>query len=150
MIGDDPPEGLHERDKTFFTKRRDRRVPIASLAKERVCALFSGVGLQIAIETGRFARGPEQREQPLGKCGPNATRSASASAWIAPTTPFDGESIRPSVKSWLDSLTVEQNTTIRLFATDMHEPFKQAIRDDPTLAHAAHDPRSVPHHQASR
>ena len=47
------------------------------------------------------------------------------------------------LKSWLDSLTVEQKATIRLFATDMHEPFKQAIRDDPTLAHAVHDPRSV-------
>lgn len=43
-----------------------------------------------------------------------------------------------TLKSWLDSLTAEQKSVIRLFATDMHEPFKKAIREDPALAHAAH------------
>jgi len=43
-----------------------------------------------------------------------------------------------TLKSWLDSLTAEQKAAIKLFATDMHEPFKKAIRDDPALAHAAH------------
>ncbi|HVJ19708.1 MAG TPA: ISL3 family transposase [Polyangiaceae bacterium] len=43
-----------------------------------------------------------------------------------------------TLKSWLDSLTAEQKAAIRLFATDMHEPFKKAIREDPALAHAAH------------
>lgn len=47
-----------------------------------------------------------------------------------------------TLKTWLDSLGSEQKSAIRLFATDMHEPFKKAIRDDPALAHAAlvHDP----------
>ena len=47
-----------------------------------------------------------------------------------------------TLKSWLDSLTTEQKSQIRLFACDMHEPFKKAIRDDPGLAHVAivHDP----------
>jgi transposase len=47
-----------------------------------------------------------------------------------------------TLKSFLDSLTPEQKAAIKLFAVDMHEPFKKAIRDDPALAHAAvvHDP----------
>lgn len=47
-----------------------------------------------------------------------------------------------TLKSWLDSLTTEQKAAIRLFATDMHDPFKKAIREDPALTHAAlvHDP----------
>ena len=50
-----------------------------------------------------------------------------------------------TLKSWLDSLGLEQKAAIRLFACDMHEPFKKAIRDDPGLAHAAivHDPFHV-------
>jgi transposase len=46
-----------------------------------------------------------------------------------------------TLKSWLDTLTPQQKAAIRLFAIDMHEPFKKAIRDDPDLAHAviAHD-----------
>jgi transposase len=50
-----------------------------------------------------------------------------------------------TLKSWLDSLTAEQKAAIRLFATDMHEPFKKAIRADAALAHAAlvHDPFHV-------
>jgi transposase len=43
-----------------------------------------------------------------------------------------------TLKSWLDSLTAEQKAAVRLFATDMHEPFRKAIREDPALAHAAH------------
>lgn len=43
-----------------------------------------------------------------------------------------------TLKSWLDSLTEEQKTAIKLFATDMHEPFKKAIRQDPALAEVAH------------
>jgi transposase len=50
-----------------------------------------------------------------------------------------------TLKSWLDTLSSEQKTAIRLFATDMYEPFKKAIRGDPALAHAAlvHDPFHV-------
>lgn len=50
-----------------------------------------------------------------------------------------------TLKEWLDSLTAEQKALIKLFAMDMHEPFKKAVRDDPTLAHAAisHDPFHV-------
>lgn len=43
-----------------------------------------------------------------------------------------------TLKGWLDSLCADQKAAIRLFATDMHEPFKKAIREDPALAHAAH------------
>jgi transposase len=47
-----------------------------------------------------------------------------------------------TLKSWLDSLTIKQKAAIQLFAADMHEPFKKAIREDPALAHAplVHDP----------
>lgn len=50
-----------------------------------------------------------------------------------------------TLKSWLDTLGPEKKAAIRLFACDMHEPFKKAIRDDPRLAHAAivHDPFHV-------
>lgn len=50
-----------------------------------------------------------------------------------------------TLNSWLDTLGPEQKAVIRLFACDMHEPFKKAIRDDPALAHAAivHDPFHV-------
>jgi len=50
-----------------------------------------------------------------------------------------------TLKSWLDTLSAEQKAAIVLFAVDMHEPFKKAIRDDPALAHAAivHDPFHV-------
>lgn len=50
-----------------------------------------------------------------------------------------------TLKSWLDTLTAEQKKAIRLFATDMYEGFKKAIRDDAGLAHAAlvHDPFHV-------
>ncbi len=43
-----------------------------------------------------------------------------------------------TLKTWLDSLSTEQKAAIQLFATDMHEPFRKAIREDPALAHAAH------------
>jgi transposase len=50
-----------------------------------------------------------------------------------------------TLKSWLDTLGPEQKAEIRLFACDMHEPFKKAVRDDTALAHAAivHDPFHV-------
>ena len=50
-----------------------------------------------------------------------------------------------TLKSFLDSLTPEQKAAIKLFAMDMHEPFKKAIREDEALAHAAivHDPFHV-------
>lgn len=50
-----------------------------------------------------------------------------------------------TLKSWIDSLTPEQKAAIKLFAVDMHEPFKKAIREDSALAHAAivHDPFHV-------
>jgi transposase len=50
-----------------------------------------------------------------------------------------------TVKSWLDALSKEQKDAIQLFAMDMHEPFWNAIDNDPQLDHAAisHDPFHV-------
>lgn len=50
-----------------------------------------------------------------------------------------------TLKAWIDSNSPEQKAAIQLFACDMHEPFKKAIRDEPSLAHAAivHDPFHV-------
>lgn len=50
-----------------------------------------------------------------------------------------------TLKTWLDTLGAEQKAEIRLFACDMHEPFKKAIRHDAALSHAAivHDPFHV-------
>jgi transposase len=50
-----------------------------------------------------------------------------------------------ALKSWLDTLTLEQKREIGVFACDMHRPFLNAIRADPDLAHAAivHDPFHV-------
>jgi transposase len=47
-----------------------------------------------------------------------------------------------TVKQWLAPLTPEQKAQIILFASDMHDPFKKAIREDEGLAHVAyaHDP----------
>ncbi|MEZ4232420.1 MAG: transposase [Polyangiaceae bacterium] len=46
------------------------------------------------------------------------------------------------VKRFLDTLTAEKKSKIKLFACDMHKPFHAAIRSDEQLAHAAivHDP----------
>jgi transposase len=56
--------------------------------------------------------------------------------WIGPGR---GEG---TVEQWLATLTKAQKASIVLFAADMHEPFKAAIRGDAGLAHAAfvHDP----------
>lgn len=50
-----------------------------------------------------------------------------------------------TVKQWLATLTAEQKAQIVLFASDMHDPFKKAIREDAALAHVAyaHDPFHV-------
>lgn len=50
-----------------------------------------------------------------------------------------------TVKEWLATLTPEQKAQIVLFASDMHDPFKKAIREDVALAHVAyaHDPFHV-------
>jgi transposase len=50
-----------------------------------------------------------------------------------------------TLASWLSTLTPEQKAGIVLFAMDMHEPFKSAIRADKDLAHVAivHDPFHV-------
>ena len=50
-----------------------------------------------------------------------------------------------TVKQWLDTLSPGQKAQIVLFASDMFDAFKKAIRDDPALAHAAyaHDPFHV-------
>jgi transposase len=47
-----------------------------------------------------------------------------------------------TVAVWLSTLTSAQKAQIQLFAMDMHEPFRVAIRDDSALDHAAivHDP----------
>jgi transposase len=50
-----------------------------------------------------------------------------------------------AVASWLATLTPEQKREIELFAMDMHRPFLNAVRADPSLAQAAivHDPFHV-------
>jgi transposase len=50
-----------------------------------------------------------------------------------------------TVAQWLATLTAEEKAAIVLFAMDMHAPFKNAIRADKDLAHAAivHDPFHV-------
>ena len=50
-----------------------------------------------------------------------------------------------TLKSWLATVSAEQKSAIRLFAVDMHEPYKKAIRADEGLAHASvvHDPFHV-------
>ena len=50
-----------------------------------------------------------------------------------------------TVKSWLATLTPEEKAGIVLFSMDMHQPFKNAVREDDALAHAAitHDPFHV-------
>ena len=50
-----------------------------------------------------------------------------------------------AVKRYLDTLTAEQKTLVKLFAMDMHRPFMNAIREDPALKHVAvvHDPFHV-------
>lgn len=47
-----------------------------------------------------------------------------------------------TVKKWLATLTKEQKANIVLFASDMHDPFLKAIKEDPDLAHVvySHDP----------
>lgn len=47
-----------------------------------------------------------------------------------------------TLASWLSTLTAEQKAKLVLFAMDMHEPFANAVRRDPNLAHVAlvHDP----------
>ncbi len=47
-----------------------------------------------------------------------------------------------TVKAWLATLTVMEKQQLVLFASDMHEPFRKAIRDDPALSHVvySHDP----------
>ena len=47
-----------------------------------------------------------------------------------------------TLTSWLKTLTSEQKAAIKLFAMDMHAPFRKAVRDDPELAHVpvVHDP----------
>jgi transposase len=50
-----------------------------------------------------------------------------------------------SLKRWLDTLSRPEKRGIRLFAMDMHEAFKNAVKNDPQLKHVAivHDPFHV-------
>lgn len=50
-----------------------------------------------------------------------------------------------TVKQWLATLAPEQKAQLELFASDMHEPFRKAVREDPSLTHVAyaHDPFHV-------
>lgn len=50
-----------------------------------------------------------------------------------------------TLTSWLTALTPARKAAIELFAVDMHDPYRAAIRADPALAHAAivHDPFHV-------
>jgi transposase len=47
-----------------------------------------------------------------------------------------------TLEAWLAGLSPEAKARIRVFAMDMHQPFANAVRADPDLAHAAivHDP----------
>lgn len=50
-----------------------------------------------------------------------------------------------TVASWLATLSADEKAAIRLFAMDMHEPFRKAVYADEALAHVAivHDPFHV-------
>ena len=50
-----------------------------------------------------------------------------------------------TVNSWLNTLSAQDKAGIKLFAMDMHDPFKLAVQADPALVHAAvaHDPFHV-------
>jgi transposase len=50
-----------------------------------------------------------------------------------------------TLATWLDTLSAAQKAQLQLFAMDMHEPFANAVRNDPELAHVAivHDPFHV-------
>ncbi len=50
-----------------------------------------------------------------------------------------------TLRMWLAKLSAEEKATITLFAMDMHDPFKLAVRSDKSLAHVAivHDPFHV-------
>lgn len=43
---------------------------------------------------------------------------------------------RATLKAWLSTLSREDKQAIRLFAIDMFDAYRQAIKDDPELAHA--------------
>ncbi len=47
-----------------------------------------------------------------------------------------------TVKSWITTLSVPDKEQLTLVASDMHAPFRKAIRDDPALSHVvySHDP----------
>ncbi len=47
-----------------------------------------------------------------------------------------------TLAAWIATLSPEQKAQIQLFAMDMYDPFRLAVREDPKLAHAAivHDP----------
>ena len=46
------------------------------------------------------------------------------------------------IERWLATLTTEQKSELRLFAMDMHRPFRNAVEQDEDLGHVvvAHDP----------
>jgi transposase len=50
-----------------------------------------------------------------------------------------------TLKQWLDRLSLTEKKALRLFAMDMHDPFKAAVRNDRDLKHVAvvHDPFHV-------
>ena len=50
-----------------------------------------------------------------------------------------------TLAQWIATLSADQKKAIKLFAMDMHEPFRAAVRADGALAHAAivHDPFHV-------
>ena len=50
-----------------------------------------------------------------------------------------------TLRQWLDTLSPQEKADIKLFAMDMHGPFKAAVSADSALAHAAvvHDPFHV-------
>jgi transposase len=52
---------------------------------------------------------------------------------------------KETLASWINGLSDEQRSRIVLFAMDMHEPFAEAVREAPGLAHVAlvHDPFHV-------
>jgi transposase len=47
-----------------------------------------------------------------------------------------------TLTGWLQTLTAEQKAAIKLFAMDMHPPFRKAVQEDPALKQVpiAHDP----------
>jgi len=65
MVGDDFPEGLHERTESLLAERRNCGVPVGALAEERMRSLLHGVCAEVAVQAGSFTCSTQKREKSL-------------------------------------------------------------------------------------